>query len=334
MLALSKIAFSGVPKSLPGVFDSLRKRSLWAVLIPCLIFLNLSPSLAETGPSIIPAEFGEVIYRCNPRSPNQLFIIGMAHRDSLTGLSGPNTARVQAEVYKLGEWLIQNERCELLFPEGFFASPAARTAIEQKIATDEKLSCPESIDIKSLEEKLSDKRSFVNAELLLKRNYPLKLRQVEDPKIHRAVGDLIGKLANCANDNSEYLRVKSDLDYLQERRTASMMQKIPEIIRDEFREGTIKSPKAIFTIGLSHLPKIIRNLEENRVKIYSPGLAVDKKEIFIGDLNLKKENFGVSIILPHTLAGDRKTLQQTGMDEIIARQHRLSSLESSRHPGN
>jgi hypothetical protein len=82
------------------------------------------------------------------------------------------------------------------------------------------------------------------------------------------------------------------------------------------------------------LPKIIRNLEENRVKIYSPGLAVDKKEFFIADLNLKKQNFGVSIFIPHTLAGDRKTLQQTGMDEIIARQRRLSSLESSPHPGN
>jgi hypothetical protein len=313
---------------------ALIKTAFGPVLFACSIFLNLPVSLAEAGSSIIPAEFGEVIYRCNQESPNQLFIIGLAHRDSLTGLNGPNIARIQAEVYKLGEWLIQNERCELLLPEGFFAHPAGRTAIQQKRATDEKLSCPESIDIKSLEEKLSDNRSFVNAELLLKRNYPLKLRQVEDPTIHRTVGDLIRKLVNCGNDDSEYLRVKLDLESLQERRTASMLQRIPEIIGEEFRDGNIKAQKAILTIGLSHLPRIIRNLEENGAKIYSQGLALDRREIYISDLNLKKQIFGVSIFIPHTLAGDRKTLKRTGMDEIIARQRRLSSLESSRHPGN
>jgi hypothetical protein len=82
------------------------------------------------------------------------------------------------------------------------------------------------------------------------------------------------------------------------------------------------------------LPRILRNLEENGIHIYSPGLAVDKKEIYIADLNLKKKNFGVSIFIPRTLAGDRKTLQRTGMDEILARQRRLSSLEFSPHPGN
>jgi hypothetical protein len=304
------------------------------VFLSCLIFLNLSLAPAETGPSIVPAEFGEVIYQRDPKSPNQLFIIGMAHRDSLTGSNGPNIARVQAEVYKLGEWLIQNERCELLLPEGFFVNPAAGTVIERKRATDEKLSCPESIDIKSLEEKLSDNRSFINAELLLKRNYPLKLRQVEDPKIYRAVGELIRKLVNCGSDNSEYLRVKADLDSLQERRTASLLQRIPGIIQAEFREGNITAKKAILTIGLSHLPRIIRNLEENGIKVYSPGLAVDKKEIYVSDLNLKKQDFGVSVLIPHNLAGDRKTLKWTGMDEIVTRQRVLSSLKPLSHSGN
>lgn len=329
-----KSTFRVISKILPGAANHPHKRLFGTVFLSCLIFLNLSLAPAETGPSIVPAEFGEVIYQCDPKSPNQLFIIGMAHRDSLTGSGSLNIARVQAEVYKLGEWLIQKERCELLLPEGFFANPAARTVIDQKRATDEKLSCPESIDIKSLEEKLSDNRSFINAELLLKRNYPLKLRQVEDPKIHRAAGDLIRKLVSCGNDNSEYLRVKSDLDSLQERRTASILQKIPEIIQDEFRGGNIKTPKAILTIGLSHLPRILRNLEGNGIRIYSPGLAVDKKEIYIADLNLKKEDFGVSILIPHTLAGDRKTLKWTGMDEIVTRQRVLSSLKPLSHSGN
>ena len=113
-----------------------------------------------------------------------------------------------------------------------------------------------------------------------------------------------------------------------------MLQRIPEIIQAEFREGNIQARKAIFTIGLSHLPRIIRYLEENRVRIYSPLLAVDKKQDYTADLNLKKENFGVSVLLPQALAGDRKTLKMTGLDYIIAQHRRLSSFGSSPHPGN
>jgi hypothetical protein len=258
----------------------------------------------------------------------------MAHRDSLTGLSIPGVSRAQAEVYKIGEWLIQHDGCELLLPEGFFAGSAAQTGKEQGKGEAREPECSKSMDIKTLVEKLSDNRAFVNAELLLKRNYPLRLRQVEDPKTHRSVGELIRKLVNCGQDNSEYLRVKSDLDRLQERRTAAMIQRIPEIIQAEFRGGNIQARKAIFTIGLSHLPRIIRYLEEDRVKIYSPLLAGDKKEDDPADLKLKKENFGVAVYLPYTLASDRKILKMTGLDEIIERHRRHNSSSPFPNPGN
>ncbi len=334
MPARSKNISSVFQNFLTAVSDSLKKSLLKAGFISFFIFLSFSPAQAETDLSTLPAEFGEVIYRCNPRSPNQLFIIGMAHRDSLTGLSIPKVSRTQAEVYKLGQWLVQSERCELLLPEGFFATPATKTGKEMRTAADEKLSCPESIDLKTLEEKLSDNRSFVNAELLLKRNYSLRLRQVEDAKIHRAVGEFIRKLVNCRNDNSEYLRVKSQLDYLQEKRTAAMLQRIPEIIQTEFQQGNIKARKAIFTVGLSHLPRIIRYLEEDKVRIYSPLPAMGKNEDYTADLNLRRENFGVSIFLPQTLASDRKTLKINGLDEMIAQHRRLSSAGSSSFPRN
>jgi hypothetical protein len=334
MSALPKVTSSVVSDSFVAAVASHRKRLLRAVFFACFLFLSFSPARAETDLSTLPAEFGEVIYRCNPKSPNQLFIIGMAHRDSLTGLSIPKVSRAQAEVYKLGQWLVQSERCELLLPEGFFATPATKTGKEMRTGLEEKLSCPESIDLKTLEEKLSDNRSFVNAELLLKRNYSLRLRQVEDAKSHRAVGELIHKLVNCRNDNSEYLRVKSQLDYLQEKRTAAMLQRIPEIIQAEFQQGNIKARKAIFTIGLSHLPKIIRYSEENKVRIYSPILGTEKQEVYTADLNLKKEKFGVSILLPQALAGDQKALKINGLDEMIARHRRLSSTGSSAFPRN
>jgi hypothetical protein len=323
---------------LSAVIQSLKKNSLKAGGISfffCFfLFLSFSSSPAQTDLSAIPPEFGEVIYQYNQRSPAQLFIIGMAHRDSLTGLSIPNIARVQAEVYKLGQWLIQNEQCQLLLPEGFFAAPAGKTGRILGRAADEKLICPESIDLKTLEEKLSDNRSFINAELLLKRNYSLRLRQVEDENFYRAAGECIRELVNSGEDQAEYLRIKSQLDYLQEKRTAAMLQKIPEIIQAEFRQGNIKAPKAIFTIGLSHLPSIIGYLQENRVRIYSPLPGMEQKEVYTADLNLKKENFGVSIFLPQTLAGDRQALKITGLDQIIAAHRRHSSARSPSFPRN
>jgi hypothetical protein len=128
------------------------------------------------------------------QSPNQLFIIGLAHRDSLTGLSVPKVSRVQAEVYKLGQWLIQNEHCELLCPRVFFATPATKTGKVQKRVADEKLSCPESIDLKALEEKLYN-RSFVNAELLLK-ELSLEAEAGGGRHFHRPPASWIRKLVN------------------------------------------------------------------------------------------------------------------------------------------
>jgi hypothetical protein len=326
MTAFFKIILTLLPNLIRGAGDSQRKRRLFAAFIPCFILGNFFLSRAETGLARIPVEFGEVIYRCQEKNPNPLFIIGMAHRDSLTGLSNPAVSRVQAEVYKLGEWLIQNERCELLLPEGFFADPAARAGRGTERGTGEKVGCPDSSEIKTLEELLSDNRSFVNAELLLKKNHPLILRQVEDLNLYRAVSGLIRKLSNVGRNSFDFLRLKSELNYLQARRTAGMMQRIPGIIQAELNERNIKARKAIFTIGLSHLPGIIRSLDKTQFRIYSPLVDEDKSENCIADLNLKKENFGISILLPRTLAGDSKVLKITGMDEILTRyRHQPSS---------
>jgi len=241
-------------------------------------------------------------------------MIGISHRDALTCLNGDNTPRVQAEVYKIGDWLIHNQGLELILPEGFFKSTA--TKIEKK-----KISAPErenrctSLDMKALEERLSDNKTYVNAEMLLKESHLLKLQQVEDKELYDAVRKSIFKLVTCDSDN--YSLVRSELDYLQERRTAAMLQKIPEIIDGEVRHGNIRSRRAIFTIGMSHLHKIITYLNENRITIYAPLLGSNGNKDYIAELNLQKENFGISVILPRTLADDQKSLEINRLDKIV-----------------
>jgi hypothetical protein len=290
--------------------------SLFSFLLPTLLY-------AETNPKI-PFEYGEVIYRSNEKSPNQIFIIGISHRDSLTYLNGDNTSRVQAEVYKIGDWLIHYQGSELLLPEGFFKGTSTKIRKKNINAPEREGSCT-PLDMKVLEERFSDNKTYVNAEMLLKENHSLRLRQVEDKDLYDAVRTDIFKLVNCRGNASDYSSVKSELDYLQEKRTAAMLQKIPKIVDEEFRQGNIKSRKAIFTIGMLHLHKIITYLNGNRIRIYAPLSASKGSEDYTAELKLQKENFGVSVILPRALADDQKILEITRLDKIV-REYRSKTL--------
>ena len=217
----------------------------------------------------LPARIREILYECNPTNQHQLFIIGMGHRDALTGANGRQTARIQAEVYKLGEWLIRQEGVELILPEGFFKNPGAQKTSSPASPDSEKMKPAESLDLKTLEAKLADKTAFINAEILLKRNYPIVLEQVEDKKCYEEVGALIGKLSSGECSPDEYARTQTELDSLQDKRTAVMLQKIPEIIDREYAKGRVKTRKAIFTIGLSHIPSIFKYLNDGGVRLSS-----------------------------------------------------------------
>jgi hypothetical protein len=254
------------------------------LFLTLFFFLSPIPLRAGTTPQI-DAEYGEVIYRFNEKSPNQIFIIAISHRDSLTCLNGENTSRVQAEVYKIGDWLIHHQGLELLLPEGFFATTTGKTGKENRKILEKTSDCAELSDLKVLEAKLSDNKTYVNAEMLLKGNHPLRLRQVEDKGLYDAVRNGQLKLVNCGEDDSRYSALKTELDYLQEKRTAAMLQKIPEIVEAEFRQGNIKSRKAIFTIGTSHLHKIIRYINETRIKIDAPLLALNGSKDYVAELH-------------------------------------------------
>jgi hypothetical protein len=98
-----------------------------------------------------------------------------------------------------------------------------------------------------------------------------------------------------------------------------MLQRIPEIVDHEFQLGTIKSRKAILTVGMYHLHEIIAYLNENKITIHAPLPASGKTKDYYSDLNLLKEHFGISVILPKTLADDQKTLEMNKLDQVVQR---------------
>lgn len=257
---------------------------------------------------MLPNDYGEVICRYNEKSPNQLYIIGISHRDTLTGSNGRHTPRIQAEVYKIGEWLIQNQGVELLLPEGFFMGRAKRIT-EKKVQEGSPPTSPEGANINSLEQIFSD-GAFINAETLLRENFPLLIEQVEDRDLYQTVYENIRHLVESKGNLEKHFLIRSELEYHQKKRIGTMLQKIPGIVDKKFREGHIDNKKALFTIGLSHISSIISYLEERKITILSPLFTPIKYEDYVDPLNLAKENFGISVILPRTLFNDHETMER------------------------
>jgi hypothetical protein len=290
-------------------------KKILLLLSASLSFLLITPLNAQTLPEV-PAQYGEIIYRFDAKNSNQIFIIGIGHRDALTCLNGDNTSRVQAEIYKIGDWLIHQQGVELVLPEGFFKNPSANIEKNNNNAPERGSRCP-PVQMAALEKRLSDNKVYVNAEMLLKENHSLRLRQVEDEGLYKAVSNHLLKLASCKEDSTDYPRLNSEMEFLQEKRAAAMLQKIPNIINDEFQQGNIRTKKAIFTIGMFHLHKIITYLNEKGVRVRAPLPASNGNQGPVAELNLQKENFGVSIIVPRTLLNDQKTLEITKLTEIL-----------------
>jgi hypothetical protein len=126
-------------------------------------------------------------------------------------------------------------------------------------------------------------------------------------------------------NSCDYLLLRSELDYLQERRTAAMLQKIPEIVNDESRQGNIRDRKAILTIGLSHIHGMIKYFDENRITVHAPLSHSNRYEDYVSKLNLFEEDFGVSVIIPRTLADDQKILKLNKLEKIVTQARRKTS---------
>lgn len=251
----------------------------------------------------------------------------MSHRDTVTRLNGSLTSRVQAEVYKIGDSLIHQQGLELLLPEGFFRSKTPKVEVKAaKAEAGKAAKCAEFSDMNVLLSRLGDNRTYVNAEMLLKEGHPIQMEQVEDEPLYFTVRDCILKLVKTASNSCDYPSVKSELAYLQDRRTAAILQNVPEIIDGEFQHGKINEKRGVLTIGMSHIPKIIQYLNDRQIRI--PHTGSDKGTDYVAEVNLLKENFGVTIIIPKTLAEDHNTLVLNGMDKIIA-QSRIHPSEDS-----
>jgi hypothetical protein len=247
----------------------------------------------------VPAEYGEIVYQKNGHLPQQIFIIGQSHRSALTGQAGSDTVKVQAEIYRIGEWLIREKKVGLLLPEGFFQSvPNENVSLADAARETIRL------DNQTLEAELSDTRRFVNADLLLNASYNIRLGQIEDEQLYRDIRHL---LREARQENS--LSVLAKLDGLQEERTTVMLQNIPDVVEEAFRTGRIDNRKAMFTIGLAHVGEIINVLQRGSLRLPPAKSGLTEGELGETTLKLLEQGYGVTVIIPRTLAENKQILR-------------------------
>lgn len=265
---------------------------LWGILPALACGAPPTRSATEGGTGTLPHDLGEVVYRTNRQSPRQVFIVVDSHRSNATGANGPTTVKAQIDTFRIGEWLIRNKQVALLLPEGFFGPQAGigpRRTPSRRISSE------------SLQEKLTDTGTFVNAELLLYRRYGIRMHQVEDRNLYCRARKILdaalrqrAPLSPCAD---------CDLAYLQKRRLAAMLQRAPAAIASEYRRGTISMPKAMLTIGMAHLKDIVRFLEKGQIHIPA---APGDFEAYNAPLELKKDKVEVTVIVPRALLKKRQ----------------------------
>ncbi len=274
-------------------------------LLTVPVFASNPASLAEDALSL-PAEYGRVIYQKNSGAEDQIYIIGQAHRSGVSGINGENTVQTQLEIFRIGEWLVKKRNVGLLLPEGFFCKNSSGQAAVTVIAS-QRTDAP-SPDDESLRERLLETNTFVNADTLLKTNYNLCLGQVEDEKLYREVAVFLRRLGDArgAVDPALY----DQLDLFQKQRTAVMLQNIPTVTESVFQQGAIQSKRAIFTIGMAHVPEIVEFLQRGEVE------SVGGSQNGSASLALLEREFGVTVILPKTLAEDERVLRSTRMYDL------------------
>ena len=287
---------------IPAPRKSFRLRFALTVLLCLLpaVVLGAAPDSPAASNNELPSSLGTIVYQQHPDNPCQLYIVANSHRSCATGANGTETVRAQIETFRIGEWLLKRQHLDLLLPEGFFGR-----------GSDGKLPLQNAkpLDGRTLEERLADTSTFVNAELLLHRHYRIGLYQVEDRALYNRTSALLRSgLNGSAGLSTDF---GNDLAYLQERRLAAILQNVPAALASVDRQGRIAAPKVMLTIGLAHLADIVRYLETGEIFIPSPPDSGGHFPSFQAQLALDRQDVGVTIIVPRSLLSNPTLAQLT-----------------------
>lgn len=256
----------------------------------------------------LPASLGKVVYQENEDRENRVYIIAQSHRSAISGKENCDCRKVQAEIYRIGEWLIANEKVEALLPEGFFSDgPDSAGPGQSPRSADAGKAL--RLDDASLVARLSDPSGLFNAERLLYATYGLALRQIEDQQLYFTVVGQLRDLLASAQDQRIDSTCLSSLEFHQKKRSAVILENIPAALASGQKENEKPIRRAMLTIGLAHVDSMIDFLKNGRVQVIPPPGMKNLLEGYTCDLSRLKQKYAVVVIIPSTLVESRKLLR-------------------------
>ena len=277
----------------------LRPLFTWPILACCFWLLSSShlPAAEPAGTSLthiaevsFPDQLGVIVYQTQASAASRIYIIANGHRSAVDGANTAETVQAQVETFRIGEWLINQKRIDLLLPEGFFGELGRSTEIDTKNVL---------LDDQVLQDALADTTHFVNAELLLNDKYGIGMKQVEDRALYLNVKELLRSSLNAGAKFS--FANYCELVRLQKQRTAHLLHEAPVILAEAYQQGRIGSPNAMLTVGLSHLEDIISSLETGEIEMKRRQIASRESSLHQAEPKLIKQRIGITVVVPRSL---------------------------------
>jgi hypothetical protein len=287
--------------------------TLWLFFPP--VASDVSASADNREQFVVPENIGEVIYRVNTEQANQIYIVAQSHRSSFVGRSNVITEQVQAEIFRIGEWLIRNRDVELLLPEGYFRGPSVKdvSPAEPLLVEAELSSRIQTLDDQTLISTLADSSRFVNAGMLLHTYMGIKLQQVEDKELYLRAKNLLGQLMQLPESDDDL--ILNTLDYQQKKRSAVILKNIPQILEEEYNNRSISNKNVMLAIGLVHVDEMIDFITNSKIEINALAFSDENCDCdrYVESLNYLTEHFGITVILPRSLANQQDILRMAGV---------------------
>ena len=294
-------------------------RTGWRLLvIGVLTLLQLAPG-SGYGRTIgnadsdlrLPAHLGEVVYQERLDRDNRVYIIAQSHRSAISGKENDDCQQVQAEIYRIGEWLIAHEQVDVILPEGYFDSRSPNPD-RQSLRPQGETRSFVKLDDASLASLLGNPTEALSADRLLHRTYDLTLRQVEDREIFMAVADQLRSLLTAPPQEQPDPNARPLLLYQQQKRTAVILENTRGTMAE--KRGETDNPahgrRAILTIGLAHVDTMIDLLNNGKTHIPPPPGMEGRVDGCSCDLTGLKESCAIVVIIPQTLRKVSERLRQ------------------------
>jgi len=297
---------------------------------------------------------GGVILSRYPERQNHIYIVGQLHErpqhgvDSLSVLPAEieELDRAQFQLFRISRSIIDNCRVNLVLEEGVYRNEDREEHYREVRDLDAKLANKYGIESPNLIGNDDQLKKMIglthDALLLLVTTYSsLIVKGAEDEILSKASDVAVGLLQHIKNtfdsipeETITYVvpRLFRLSSQINRKRSAKLLQNIPDIIEQEYNKGRIATKSALVHYGDAHLHELREFLEDGKIEIpgengpfYELCQLLGFRPFFYdsssmrAQLDLYKRGFGVSLIKLNSIGEEIKDPFKNALEYLETR---------------